>query len=191
MEEDHVHYVAETTEQSKQPALISNENIQAISDPNQANLESDILSDNEENSESPGIAKSKTSIIPEITPLTKLEEAEDKKETEMNESEIESNFLRHIIKQRSGNFPELKRKYDPTEENQSVIYDIISSNENTNRNKKLLQGSEWVSRNKMNNMLYENRVFYNGVEHKLLSRKKSKFNAHAENINKKLSLIHI
>lgn len=188
MEEDHVHYVAETTEQSKQPALISNENIQAISDPNQANLESDILSDNEENSESPGIAKSKTSIIPEITPLTKLEEAEDKKETEMNESEIESNFLRHIIKQRSGNFPELKRKYDPTEENQSVIYDIISSNENTNRNKKLLQGSEWVSRNKMNNMLYENRVFYNGVEHKLLSRKKSKFNAHAENINKKRKL---
>ncbi|KAL6927313.1 hypothetical protein ACO0SA_003611 [Hanseniaspora valbyensis] len=96
---------------------------------------------------------------------------------------MESSFLKHVIKQKSGNFPELKRRYDPNHAKKSHIFDVIASNENTNRNKKLLQGSEWVSRNKMTNMLYENRVFYNGVEHKLLSRTKSKFNADGGNDN--------
>lgn len=101
--------------------------------------------------------------------------------------DLETSFLRHVIKQRSGNFPELKRRYDPKHQKESLIFDVISSNENTNRNKKLLQGAEWVSRNKMNNMLYENRVFYNGVEHRLLSRKKSKFNAEGD---KKTTKVH-
>lgn len=179
MSENQVPYVAEPTEQN-QPALI-NHQPEAQVDKEHTNLESAVLSDNDENSESLGARTDKTTLNSEIKPMTNLEDDDSK----MNESEIESNFLRHIIKQRSGNFPDLKRKYDSKQENQSVIYDIISSNENTNRNKKLLQGAEWVSRNKMNNMLYENRVFYNGVEHKLLSRKKSKFNTYDGHVDKK------
>ena len=104
-------------------------------------------------------------------------------ETDSAIKAMESSFLKHVIKQKSGNFPELKRRYDPNHAKKSHIFDVIASNENTNRNKKLLQGSEWVSRNKMTNMLYENRVFYNGVEHKLLSRTKSKFNADGSDDN--------
>ncbi|XBW38174.1 hypothetical protein QEN19_003769 [Hanseniaspora menglaensis] len=109
--------------------------------------------------------------------FSSIEDNEDDIETKTAETE----FLRHVIKQRSGNFPDLKRKYDTGHKHKSEIFDVISSNENTNRNKKLLQGSEWVSRSKMNTMLYENRVYYNGVEHKLLSRKKSKFNTNDNN----------
>lgn len=112
--------------------------------------------------------------------------SQETSQEDLQTNSLETSFLRHVIKQRSGNFPELKRRYDPTHQKESLIFDVISSNENTNRNKKLLQGAEWVSRNKMNNMLYENRVFYNGVEHRLLSRKKSKFNAEGERNNPKV-----
>ncbi|OBA25575.1 hypothetical protein HANVADRAFT_53830 [Hanseniaspora valbyensis NRRL Y-1626] len=112
-------------------------------------------------------------------------EEEEEKDVEKDSAikAMESSFLKHVIKQKSGNFPELKRRYDPNHAKKSHIFDVIASNENTNRNKKLLQGSEWVSRNKMTNMLYENRVFYNGVEHKLLSRAKSRFNTDGGNDN--------
>lgn len=182
MDENQVSNVAEPTEQN-QPALL-NHQIETQVEKEHPNLESAVLSDDEENSESLGTKADKTTNHSEIKPMSDLADPKDD-ESKLNESEIESNFLRHIIKQRSGNFPDLKRKYDSKQESQSVIYDVISSNENTNRNKKLLQGAEWVSRNKMNNMLYENRVFYNGVEHKLLSRKKSKFNAYDGHVNKK------
>lgn len=182
MSENQLPYVAEPTEQN-QPALINHQS-EAQVEKEHGNIESAILSDNDENSESLGARTGKATMNSEIQPMLNLEDTR-RDEPKMNESEIESNFLRHIIKQRSGNFPDLKRKYDSKQENQSIIYDIISSNENTNRNKKLLQGAEWVSRSKMNNMLYENRVFYNGVEHKLLSRKKSKFNACDGHVNKR------
>lgn len=89
----------------------------------------------------------------------------------LDEEKLISKFTRHVIKQRSGNFPEVKRRTTD-----GCIYPTVCSNETTNRGRKLLQGSEWVSRGKLNTSLYENRVFYNGVEHKLLSRKRQKLN---------------
>ncbi|KAH3903170.1 Rxt2p SCDLUD_000784 [Saccharomycodes ludwigii] len=82
-----------------------------------------------------------------------------------NEQLLTSNFTRHVIKQRSGNFPHYERR-----PNSNYIYPRVSSNESTNRGNKLLQGSNFVSRRKLNTDLYENVVFYNGSEHKLLTR---------------------
>ncbi|KAL6942139.1 hypothetical protein ACO0QE_003305 [Hanseniaspora vineae] len=96
---------------------------------------------------------------------------EQNKDEVLDEQKLISKFTRHVIKQRSGNFPEVKRRTTD-----GSIYQTVCSNETTNRGRKLLQGSEWVSRGKLNTSLYENRVFYNGVEHKLMSRKRQRLN---------------
>ena len=66
MEEEYVAYVAESTEQQKQPALIPNEAIETISDQNQPPSESAIISDNDANSQSPDISNAQKSLKQEV-----------------------------------------------------------------------------------------------------------------------------
>ncbi|QLQ78894.1 hypothetical protein HG537_0B02420 [Torulaspora globosa] len=77
-------------------------------------------------------------------------------------------FCRHVIKEQSGNYPVLKKSADGTE-----VYPGAAGI-TSNRGNKLLQRSELVTRQFMNNSrpLNEERVYYNGSEHSLLKRRK-------------------
>lgn len=80
---------------------------------------------------------------------------------------IES-FSRRVIREKSGNYPPLKRSLDG-----SMIY-LDAGGISSNRGNKLLQGSELVTRKKLNNSkpIDEERVYYNGSDHNLLQRRK-------------------
>ncbi|SCW03711.1 LAFE_0G16534g1_1 [Lachancea fermentati] len=85
---------------------------------------------------------------------------------EVSEREEIERFTETVFKHKSGNYPAVKRSLDghvfpPTE------------GVTTNRGNKLLQGSQGISRTQLNNSIEikEENIFYNGSEHKLLSRK--------------------
>lgn len=77
-------------------------------------------------------------------------------------------FCRHIIKEKSGNYPVLKKSVDG-----SQVYSGAAG-VTSNRGNKLLQRSDLVTRQVMNNSkpLNEECVYYNGSEHCLLKRRK-------------------
>lgn len=77
-------------------------------------------------------------------------------------------FCRQVIREKSGNYPPLKRSRDGT-----LIYPSAAGI-TTNRGNKLLQGSELVTRQIMNSSkpINECCVYYNGSEHNLLQRRK-------------------
>ena len=82
-------------------------------------------------------------------------------------------FTRRVLKEKAGNYRPLKRGIDG-----KFIYQHASG-VTTNRGNKLLQGSELISRNRLDTSrpLEEEKVFYNGSEHRLLqsTRKRMKF----------------
>lgn len=82
-------------------------------------------------------------------------------------------FTRRVLKEKAGNYRPLKRGIDG-----KFIYPHASG-VTTNRGNKLLQGSELISRNRLDTSrpLEEEKVFYNGSEHRLLqsTRKRMKF----------------
>ncbi|QLG70309.1 hypothetical protein HG535_0A02470 [Zygotorulaspora mrakii] len=82
-----------------------------------------------------------------------------------------STFCRHVIKEKSGNYPVLKRSLDGT-----IVYQDAAG-VTSNRGNKLLQKSELVSREVINSSkpINEDFVYYNGSEHKLLQRKRIRF----------------
>lgn len=77
-------------------------------------------------------------------------------------------FCRQIIREKSGNYPPLKRSRDGT-----LVYPSAAGI-TTNRGNKLLQGSELVTRQILNSSkpINESCVYYNGSEHNLLQRRK-------------------
>lgn len=93
--------------------------------------------------------------------------SEDGIAPEEEQKYIES-FSRRIIREKSGNYPPLKRSIDG-----SMIY-LDAGGISSNRGNKLLQGSELVTRQMLNNSkpIDEDRVYYNGSEHNLLQRRK-------------------
>lgn len=80
---------------------------------------------------------------------------------------IES-FSRRVIREKSGNYPPLKRSIEG-----SLIY-LDAGGISSNRGNKLLQSSELVTRRALNNSkpIDEDCVYYNGSEHNLLQRRK-------------------
>ncbi|QLL31380.1 hypothetical protein HG536_0B02430 [Torulaspora globosa] len=77
-------------------------------------------------------------------------------------------FCRHVIKEKSGNYPALKKSADGTQ-----VYPGAAGI-TSNRGNKLLQKAELVTRQVMNSSkpLNEESVYYNGSEHSLLKRRK-------------------
>lgn len=98
----------------------------------------------------------------------------------LEEAECIKKFCRHIIKEKSGNYPNLKRSWNGT-----IIYQDASGI-TSNRGNKLLQKSDLVTRQIMNSSkpINEDLVYYNGSEHKLLQRRKRmKFSTPSDDIN--------
>lgn len=81
-------------------------------------------------------------------------------------------FKHQIMVRLSGNYPPL---------NQSQNGDIFPEirGESSNRGNKLLQNSESVTYSKLRIKEHAAKVFYNGAEHKMLSRKRLKFDSSA------------
>ncbi|AQZ14248.1 RXT2 (YBR095C) [Zygosaccharomyces parabailii] len=88
--------------------------------------------------------------------------------TAEEEQQYIKSFSKRVIREKSGNYPPLKRSLDG-----SLIF-FNAAGISSNRGNKLLQGSELVTRRFLNNSkpIEEDRVFYNGSEHNLLQRRK-------------------
>lgn len=88
--------------------------------------------------------------------------------TAEEEQQSIKSFSKRVIREKSGNWPPLKRSVDG-----SLIY-FNAAGISSNRGNKLLQSSELVSRRALNNSkpIDEDCVYYNGSEHNLLQRRK-------------------
>ncbi|AET38972.1 Rxt2p Ecym_3490 [Eremothecium cymbalariae DBVPG len=78
------------------------------------------------------------------------------------------NFTNYVLSQKAGNFPALNQLADGT------VFPGIRG-ETTNRGRKLYQNSIGISQKRLKVDTREERVFYSGSEHSLLSRKRMKF----------------
>lgn len=80
-------------------------------------------------------------------------------------------FTKAVVRDKSGNYPLLNRSKDGT------VFPSAAG-QTSNRGNKLFQSSENISRKRLNNLveLKGGQVYYNGSEHKLLSRKRMRFN---------------
>lgn len=78
-------------------------------------------------------------------------------------------FKRKVMVKLSGNYPPLNQSQD------GAIFPEIRG-ETSNRGNKLLQHSDAITYSKLRAKEHESKVFYNGAEHRLLSRKRMKFN---------------
>lgn len=87
-------------------------------------------------------------------------------------------FKHHIMLKLSGNYPPL---------NQSQSGQIFPEvrGESSNRGNKLYQNCEDVTYTKLKDVSNKSKVFYNGAEHKLLSRKRMKFDNTRSNEDEK------
>ncbi|SCU92263.1 LAMI_0E09538g1_1 [Lachancea mirantina] len=97
-----------------------------------------------------------------MTDMTLIE----KPETNTGEVDQIRAFVKAIYKHKSGNYPSLKHSGD------GFIFPAAEG-ATSNRGNKLLQGSEGISRSFLDDSteITEEKVFYNGSEHKLLGRK--------------------
>lgn len=93
-------------------------------------------------------------------------------------------FCRHVIREKSGNYPVLKKSADGTQ-----VYPSAAGI-TSNRGNKLLQRSELVTRQVMNSSkpLNEERVYYNGSEHSLLKRRKKIKSAESDDDDEEVDL---
>ncbi|CAH02456.1 Rxt2p [Kluyveromyces lactis] len=78
-------------------------------------------------------------------------------------------FKRQVMVKLSGNYPPLNQSQE------GVIFPEVRG-ETSNRGNKLLQHADAVTYSKLREKEHGSKVFYNGAEHKLLSRKRMKFN---------------
>ncbi|CDO92556.1 unnamed protein product [Kluyveromyces dobzhanskii CBS 2104] len=78
-------------------------------------------------------------------------------------------FKRQVMVKLSGNYPRLNQSQE------GAIFPEIRG-ETSNRGNKILQNADAVTYSKLRENEHGSKVFYNGAEHKLLSRKRMKFN---------------
>lgn len=86
------------------------------------------------------------------------------------------NFIKHVLLQKHGNFPELNQAQD------GEIFPEARG-ERSNRGNKLLQNSQGITSKRLKVDIKEGLVLYNGSDHNILSRKRMKFPSLLKNEN--------